>query len=204
MNDLSYDTLISRMDFLDGIYQSKKSQIEKTEKEVKSLETEANILEKTEKIIKHLIDIFAEKDMSKMDKLVTYGLNTIFPDRDIKFKSRLIEYGSKMRISLNTLYKDQEVDPSDKGSITVIESFLLRVLCLMKLKRAPFLYMDEPFGAVDSGYVERVSPLIAEITNKLNMDILLVTHNPIFMEDAKKCYRIKIVKEKPILEKIKK
>jgi len=204
MDSLKYDTTISRIDFIDGMFQSKKKQLKAREKEVEELEVESVILQKTEKTLKYLIDTLAKKDLSKMDSLVTYGLNTIFPDKDIKFKSELVERGSKLRINLSTMYKDEEVDQGSHGSVTVIESFLLRVLCIMKLKKFPFLYMDEPFGAVDSEYAFRVSPLIAEISKKLNLDVLLVTHNPTFMEDANKSYRLKLIKENLVIENAKK
>ena len=64
--------------------------------------------------------------------------------------------------------------------------------------------MDEPFGAVDSEYAYKVSPLISEISKKLKLDVLLVTHNPTFMEDAKKVYRLKNIKDNLIIETIKK
>jgi len=204
MDEIKFDTTMSRINFLEGVYESKRTQIKKKEVEVSYLETESVILSKTEKVLKHLIDTLAKKDLSKMDELVTYGLNTIFPDRDISFKSELVERGSKLRIDLNTIYREKEVDPSSHGSVTVIESFLLRVLCLIKLKKYPFLYMDEPFGAVDSEYAYKVSPLISEISKKLKLDVLLVTHNPTFMEDAKKVYRLKNIKDNLIIETIKK
>jgi chromosome segregation ATPase len=204
MDEMRYSTVMSRIDFIDGMYQSKKKQLKEREVEVSTLECESVILEKTEKILKHLIDSLAKKDLTKMDKLVTYGLNTIFPDKDIRFQSELVERGSKLRINLNTIFKDQEVDSDSQGSITVIESFLLRVLCILKLKKAPFLYMDEPFGAIDSQYAYKVSPLIAEISKKLKLDILLVTHNPTFMEDANIAYKIKSEKDNLTIETLKK
>jgi hypothetical protein len=204
MDDIRYSTVMSQIDFIDGMFQSKKKQFKERDTEVAGLERESVILEKTEKILKHLIDTLAKKDLSKMDKLVTYGLNTIFPDRDIRFQSELVERGSKLRINLNTIFKDKEVDPDSQGSVTVIESFLLRVLCIFKLKKAPFLYMDEPFGAIDSQYAYKVSPLIAEISKKLKLDVLLVTHNPTFMEDANLSYRLYLEKDNLAIETLKK
>jgi len=204
MDSIKYEATVSQIDFIDGVYKSKCKLLSSRATEVSDLDTESVILEKTEKILKHLIDTLAKKDLSKMDKLVTYGLNTIFPDKDIRFKSELVERGSKLRIELNTIFKDMEVGSDSQGSITVIESFLLRVLCILKLKKAPFLYMDEPFGAIDNEYAYKVSPLIAEIAKKLNLDILLVTHNPTFMEDAKSSYRLKLSKENLVIENLKK
>lgn len=203
MNIDVYNSLVSRVDFLKGVYESKKRQKEKAEDTVRSLTKEKVILEKSEKGLKFLIDKFAKNDLSKMDKLITYGLNTVFPDRDIKFKSEIQERGKKILINMQTLYNNNVVDPQAKSSIHVIESFLLRIFCIVKLKRAFFLYMDESFAAVHSEYIENLGKLINEMTEKLNMDMILVTHNKKFAELAKTSYEIKQEQKGIKVEKIK-
>ena len=203
MDYLVYDTLISRATFIEGMYESKKQKHAELKDTVQKLKNQQNILEKVEKVFKFLMDKLANNDLSRMDKLISYGLNTVFPDRDINFKSELQEYGKKMKINLQTIYNGNPVDPSCKSSVHVIESFLLRILCINKLKKAKFLFMDEPFGAVDHMYIENVSQLIAELSEKLNMDILLVTHNPAFSEHVKNSYKISKKSDGIKVEKIK-
>jgi hypothetical protein len=184
------DEVLDKLRYLEGVYSSKTEQRNDLSKKVSDLEEESSVLVKTEKVLKHLVDKLAKKDLSKMDQLVTYGLNTVFPGRDIKFETELVERGNKIKINLKTLYNGSLVDADNKSSITVVESFLLRILCIAKLKKAPLLLMDETFAAVGSEYIENISKLISELSKKLGIDILLVTHNPAFEAYSGKSFKL--------------
>jgi len=184
MENIVYDSIINRVQVLEGTWENKRNLAEKARVTVDLLRRDTEILQKTEKVLKHLIDKLAKKDLSRMDKLVTYGLNTVFPDKDLRFESSLEERGKKIWVNLKTIHGENEVDSNSKSSVSVIESFILRLLCIYKLNRAPFLIMDEAFGAVHVDYIDNVSQLIKELASKLKMDILLVTHNHGFAESA--------------------
>ena len=185
-----YDSVIDRTQFLQGVYQDKLSQKNKLTTEVESLREEKDILDKTEKVIKFLMDKLVQKDLSKMDALISYGLKSVYSDRDIMFKSEIIEYGKKIWIDLQTISDGKKVDPQSQSSVHVIESFLLRLLCILKLNRSKLLLLDETFSAVDTGYIENFSQLIVQLCNKLGMDIFLVTHQVGFIDYANHSYRI--------------
>ena len=203
MDSTTYESVVTRAQFLEGVYENKVRQQTKLKTELADLANEKDVLEKVEKVLKHLIDRLAKSDLSKMDKLVTYGLKSVFPDRNIKFQSCLEERGKKVIVSLKTLYNDNAVDPSSRSSIQVIESFILRLLCVFKLKRAPFLILDETFSALHADYIPNVSELINELATKLKMDIILVTHNPNLSEAAQNSYRISCRNDETRIEKIK-
>jgi DNA repair exonuclease SbcCD ATPase subunit len=190
MNINLYDSVIDRTQFLQGVYQDKVSQKEKLESEVASLREEKEILDKSEKVIKFLMDKLVQKDLSKMDALITYGLKSVYSDRDILFKSEIIEHGKKIWIDLQTISDGKKVDPQSQSSVHVIESFLLRLLCILKLNRGRLLLLDETFSAVDTGYIENFSQLVVQLCKKLGMDIFLVTHQVGFIDYANHSYRI--------------
>lgn len=198
-----YNTVKDRYKFLEISYENKKSQRDTAIKRVEELKKESDILSKTEKVLKQLIDKLAKEDLSRMDKLITYGLKTVFPDRDIRFESKIEERGKKIKINLQTIYNGNIVDPQSKSSIQVIESFLLRILCLIKLKKARFIMMDETFSAVDYGYIDNVCQLVTELASKLNIDILLVTHNPNIGDYVNHSYKLTHKNNLTGIEKIK-
>jgi DNA repair exonuclease SbcCD ATPase subunit len=191
-----YESVIDRTQFLQGVYQDKLSHKNKLEEEIISLREEKEILEKTEKVIKHLMDKLVQKDLSKMDALISYGLKSVYTDRDIVFNSEIIEYGKKIWIDLQTISNGKKADPQAQSSVHVLESFLLRLLCILKLNRGRYLLLDETFSAFDPGYIENLSQLIVQLCSKLGMDILLVTHNVGFIDYANHSYRINITDNK--------
>lgn len=190
MNINLYDSVLDRAQFLQGVYQDKLSQKNKTESEVSGLRQEKEVLDKSEKVLKFLMDKLVQKDLSKMDALISYGLKTVYSDRDLVFKSEIIEHGKKIWIDLQTISDGKKVDPQSQSSVHVIESFLLRLLCIMKLKRAKLLLLDETFSAVDVGYIENFSQLVVQLCKKLGMDVFLVTHQVGFVDYANHSYRI--------------
>ncbi len=192
MNTNSYNELSDRIRTFDGVYKTKTATYVTLKKEVEELDKERDLLTKTGKLINFLIDKLAKQDLSKMDQIITYGLSTVFPKREIEFKSSLEERGKKLWINLDTYYDGNLVDPDNKSSVSVIESFLLRMLCIIKLKKANILLLDETFAAVGAENIDNTSSLLSEMSKKLGLDILLVTHNPGSNQWANQCFQAKL------------
>jgi ABC-type histidine transport system ATPase subunit len=184
-----FDATKARLQYLDGVYQNKSAVKDKLQSTVRDLEKREILLLKTEKALKFLIDKLVKEDLSKMDMLVTYGLNTVFPDKNLVFKSSIEERGSKIKINLQTIFNGETVDPSSMSSISVIESLLLRMICIIKMKKARLLLMDETFDAVDSEYIENVGKLMDHLSKKLKLDALLVTHSLGFSDRTENAFK---------------
>lgn len=197
-----FEEVKGRAQYLNGVHRTRQEQFKAIDQEVRTLKSNNEILKKTEQVLKHLVDKLVQNDLEKMDKLITYGLNTVYPGKNLRFESQVDEHRGKIRISLKTIYNEEEVGSSSRSSVTVVESFLLRILCLIKLKKAPLLLMDETFPAVDSGYMENVSKLIAQLAEKLNLDVLAVTHNQGLSENAHSSFRLTSNKNTVGIEKI--
>lgn len=190
MENVLFDSLVDRTVYLSGVYSNKKQQRDALVGKVDGLRTEKDILDKTETVLKHLTDKLVKKDLSKMDALVTYGLKTVYSDRNIRFQSEIMERGRKIWIDLQTIYDDKLLDPQAKSSVHVIESLLLRLLCIIKMKRARLLLLDETFANVDPDYNENLYQLMTSLCKKLGMDVLLVTHFSGHTEYVDHTYRI--------------
>lgn len=204
MSDINkrYNNIKNRVNFIEGTYRNRIDRLNEIESDIDNIQRESDILHKTDKVLKHLVDQMSKKDLQELDKIVTWGLNTVFPGRDIKFETEIVEKNNKLKINLKTIYNGEYVDPSNKSSITVVESFLLRVMCITKLHKAPVLLMDETFAAVGSEYIENISKLISNLSDKLGMDILLVTHNPAFQAYSKKSFKLTSNEEEVKIERV--
>ena len=182
----------SRIDRLDGFYQALKSQERAVKQEVSDLKHKAEVLNKSSLVIKHLLDIMVKDEINKMAGLVTYGLNTIFEDQDLSFKPVISKKNDRIYIELRTSNNGIESEfGTYGGSVAVIESFLLRIICMLKMKLARVILLDETFGSISSEYIQTTSKFVSELSTKLGLDVLLVTHQPEFKNFAKRVYRIK-------------
>lgn len=199
----TFNDLSDRIRTFEGVYKTKTVSYEVLKKEVEDLDKDRDLLTKTGKLINFLIDKLAKQDLSKMDQIITYGLSTVFPKRNLEFKSSLEERGKKLWINLDTYYDGNLVDPDNKSSVSVIESFLLRILCIIKLKKANILLLDETFAAVGAENIDDTSSLLSEMSKKLGLDILLVTHNPGGNQWANQSFQAKLKNKGLELEKTK-
>ncbi len=203
MDNTYYNSVTNKNIFLKGVYESKKANKTSIQSIVDSLKDEKDVLTKTEKVLKYLIDKLVKQDLSNMDNLITYGLKTVFPYKDIKFQSDIEERGKKILINLNTVDSGNTLDPDSKSSVHVIESFLLRLMCIIKLKRAKLLLLDETFSAVHVDNIEALGELINSLTKKLGIDILLVTHDNEISQYVAHSYKLTQVNSAIEVQKLK-
>lgn len=194
----------TRIDRIEGYREALRNQKTDLESEIKGLKDEINLLTKTSAVLKHLLDVMVKDEISKMAGLITYGLKTIFDDQDLSFLPVITKKNEKIHIELKTQNKGIEGEfGSFGGSVAVIESFLLRVLSVLKMKLARLMLLDETFAAVGSEYIPNTSKLISELSDKLGLDVLLVTHQKEFQQFAKHVYRVKESDKGLVMEKIK-
>jgi len=88
------------------------------------------------------------------------------------------------------------------GSVSTVQSTLLRIVVLTRRSLRPLLLLDESLSAVAERYVPRVGNFLRTLSEKLNLDILVVTHNPTLVEQADVAYRIKKIKGSATFTKI--
>lgn len=191
-------------DQLYGIYQERKHQEEELIKTVDNLKKDIDRDTKTSTVLKHLLDIMVKDEVDRMAGLITYGLKTIFEDQNLTFVPEITKKSGKIYIELKT--NNEGIEGGYKafgGSVAVIESFLLRVLCILKKKYSRLMILDETFAAVGEEYIANTGKLISELSKKIGLDVLLVTHQKEFQHNADHVYRVKESKNGLIMEKTK-
>ena len=70
-----------------------------------------------------------------------------------------------------------------------VVSLILRVLAVKKLKLWPLLILDESLAAVSDDYIDLTGQFIRALTEKLGIDLILVTHKPAFLDHAHAAFR---------------
>jgi len=170
--------LKDRLATLRATHKARLNQLHESREAFLASEQVVQQLTKVHKVLSHLMDNMATKDMQEMDRLVTFGLNTVFGGLGLEFKTEVKDSGKKLSISMTTLKEGEEVADDAKGSITVVQSLLLRMMCILKLNKPKIMLLDETFGAIDQTYINDLGPLISDLCSKMGFDVILVTHNP--------------------------
>jgi DNA repair exonuclease SbcCD ATPase subunit len=181
-----------RVDRIDGFYRALKDREESLKEEVKNLKLDIEELTKTSTVLKYLLDTMVKDEINNMANLVTYGLKTVFKDQNLTFIPVITKKSEKIHIELKTGKNGGVCEfGSFGGSVAVVESFLLRLLCILKKKYARLILLDETFAAIGEEYIGATSALISELSKKLGLDVLLVTHQKGFKENADHVFLVK-------------
>ena len=119
------------------------------------------------------------KAHQRIATIVTKCLCTVFDD-PYEFRIEFRSLRGKTQADLKFYKGDEEYDPMESagGGVLDVASFALRLACLVlqKGKVRPILFLDEPFKFVSKNYLPRVASLLEELSNKLGIQIVQVTH----------------------------
>lgn len=160
--------------------------------QVAEQDTEVLLLNHVGAALDELLRKVSLESLDAVEKLITYGLQTVFENPGFAFR---MEVSKKMglqwmepRLVLDGV--DAPVLEAFGGGPAQIVAFLLRLLVLRRLKLAPLLVLDEPFAMVSEQYRANVGKLLAELCARLDLTILMVSHETEYVEHATKAYTI--------------
>lgn len=156
-----------------------------------------------------------EKLAERLYTVVTTAVQTVFEDPwDFRM---VIETKGKDLQATPTFYKngvEESPRTGEGGGMAAVASLALRVSLLTLLKKpTPILLLDEAFGGIGRGDVERTCRFFETISKELGIQIILITHRPEIKKTADRLFDISmnsegrshviatdIIKEKEIVE----
>lgn len=164
--------------------------VTKTEKEIKCTEKAQAIIQKVAK------DTQQELEYHISD-IVSMALDTIF-DEDYKFKINFIVKRNKTECEL-LFEKDGELmNPleDDAGGAVDIASFALRIALwtLQAPRSRNTIILDEPFRFLSRDLIPRAALLLKELSQRLNLQFLVVSHIEGLTEEADRVFHVKLKK----------
>jgi hypothetical protein len=192
-----YDDLRARLERVKGLRESVSSRFEGAQAEVRSLEDEEELLGLVAGLFRTLIDSEVTENVRAVERLLTEGLQAIFEDIDLQVRAEVDVQRGKVSVDLLTVQKQAggvitEGSPMDAygGSVSTVESILLRLIVILRRGFRPLMILDESLGAVAEHYVPAVGRFLSLLCERMQVDILAVTHNPTLVEAADRAYRI--------------
>lgn len=195
-----WDQLKTDVGRVQGARASLEKQLAQLDTQLADLLQQDELLELVANLFRTLIDKEVVGGVESVEKLLTEGLQAIFTDMDISVKSVVDISRGKVSVELRTLQTQPdgtltEAESLDAfgGSVSTIQSVLLRIILMLKRGLRPILFLDESLAAVSENYVPAVGSFLARLCERVQMDILVVTHNPVLIEAAHKAYRIQKV-----------
>jgi len=187
--------LNSEINSLSGKCDLLQEQINRSNDNIIDLGRKKEIYKKSIEFLR-IVEQSTKEGMKKgFEQIVTYALKYIYSS-DYEFQLLLDKRGNLQEIDFNIKTPDvsKPGDPQDTsgGGVLDVISMALRValLELSKPKINGFIVLDESFKHLSKEYLPKACKFLKIISQKINRQIIMVTHQDIFVEQADKAIRI--------------
>jgi DNA repair exonuclease SbcCD ATPase subunit len=146
---------------------------------------------------REIVQIVSAKTQQKLEyqisNLVSSALSSVFAD-PYAFTLRFVQRRNKTEADLIFTKSNNETDDlinTAGGGAVDIASFALRI-ALWSIKRSrPIMIIDEAFRFLSLDLQEKASDMIKEISSKLGIQIIMVSHLPGMIQCADRVVEIK-------------
>ena len=191
-------SLRSVVDKVSGKREAIQGRLQDVLSKIKALEAQEEVLQLVSNVIRSLIDSEINDSVQAVEKLQSEGLRTVFDDQDISVSASVETQRGKISVELVTSQKLQDgtliegvSNDAFGGAVTTVQSVLMRIIVILRRDMRPLLLLDESLPAFDSNYVSNMAEFLRTLSDRLGLDILLVSHNPSLVDGAHKAYHIK-------------
>lgn len=163
---------------------------------ISRLEKDYAAIEKAIVVLQSFGESKQQELQSKIETLVTHGLQTIFGD-DLHFRIKTSYRGKLSAMDFEVVSNLDGVEvatpvlDSRGGGVAAVAGFIIRLILLLlfKDKTDPILVLDESFAQVSQEYVPTLAEFIRELVDKTRVQIILVTHSDGYSAVADRVYR---------------
>jgi hypothetical protein len=201
--------LRTKADRLTGARDAAVKQAADTRKAIKELEDEGELLVLVQGILRKLIDQEVTAGVEVVTKLMTEGLQAVFHDQKLSVESMVNISRGKVSVDLITVHERPDgtvikgiANDAFGGAVATVMSVLLRIIVMKRRGLRALLLLDESLPAFDGNYVQNMGEFLQLVCVRLDIDILLVTHNPALVDASTRAYRIVRTKSGARFEKM--
>ena len=132
--------------------------------------------------------------------ITTLALEAVFPEAPYELVAEFVERRNKTECDLYFLRNEQRVHPVDAsgGGAVDVAALALRIASwsMEQPRSRPVIVLDEPLRFLSVDRQEKASQMIKEISEKLGVQFIIVTHEETLAEYADRVFNVGIKKGK--------
>lgn len=146
--------------------------------------------------LKEIMDKMSQEHIEKIVDLLTYALRTIFYDKEYSIESSISDKrGVKNLDFILVENKEDEIVRSNLadgvgGGILAVVGIVLQIYYINAFRMSPILLLDEQLSQVSSDYIEPLMNFLKEVSDKKDLIIVMIAHDPRLMRYANKRYEV--------------
>lgn len=198
------------IDFKLGQRQSLQERAETLATDIEGLQELSVVLDQVTVLLNSIGEDKQQQAQEQIEGIITRGLQSIFGEtfsfhivQTMKGKSASVEFF--IRTHLDDTAIETPVLESHGGGLAAIVGFLLRVTVMLLDKgsdKANVIILDETFGMVSDEYLDPLAEFIRDLVDKANIQVIMVSHQPMWEEYADKTYRFGISKGSTFVKEV--
>lgn len=172
------------------------TEIETTEGKLRNLNLNARYCEEAQTIIQNVAQLTQAELEYHVGEIVTLAMAAVFED-PYELSVNFVQRRGRTETDLNFVRGGKEVDPlsASGGGAVDVASFALRVALwsLSSTRTRNTLILDEPCKWLKGGALpEKGALMIKEISDKLGIQIIMISHIPDQIEGADKRIHVQL------------
>ena len=173
------------------------STINSLRQEVKTNREELKYHEEAREVIR-IVSIKIQKTLKyHISDVTSLALDSVFDD-PYELKVNFVQRRNKMECDLTFVRDGLEIDPIEASGVGAIDvaSFALRIASwsMMRPRSRNVIILDEPFRYLSENYQEQASLMVKELSKKLGLQFIIVTHEQVLTEHADRVFEVSIKK----------
>jgi|YelNatPaOPRAMG01_1025707.scaffolds.fasta_scaffold03522_4 DNA repair exonuclease SbcCD ATPase subunit len=186
-----------------------KKEIDEKLKELNDIDNKRRVYNEAKRILEIAYEKLRVSTMQGIENLVNRALKTIYSD--LTFRIELDEERNRniakavIRKESGDIYFEGDPLETSGGTVSQIISLALRISILEKSINPKFegpLILDEPLTFLDEGSKRLIGEFLKKVSEILNRQIILITHDRILMEIGDKTFYVKIKDGESKIEEI--
>ncbi len=148
------------------------TQLQEANRQLEKVSMEQTLIVDSLQSLKDVKPILSANSIEQCEKLANSALEVIF-DSNMRFHYNAEE----SRFVLDNGEFETDLTSANGGGYLAVLSLVINVFLLLKLKKRRLLIFDEQFTQVSDAYFGNFFQFMRELTTKLGVDILVVTHD---------------------------
>ncbi len=200
---IEFRSALDRVISFQSVIESVKRDYLKNKKDIedktKDLETLNELIVNTQagySYLETLINEESTKFISKIQDLISYGISTIFYDKDysceisLENNQAVIWIIEKREENGQIVTIKSDIKKNGMGIRTVV-GCILQFFFILHYEAYPVLFVDEGFSAISNNRMPYFMSFLLEFCKTNGLKVLLVTHDPRIVEYATQVYEVK-------------
>ncbi len=199
-----------RLEGRKGEKNSLENQIHDAKKSIRILKRAVDASEKVKQIIIHVAEQTQKQLEYHISSITSMAMSSVFPD-PYEIVLEFVQRRGKTEADIFFERDENRIKPIDHGELKVsggavdVASFALQIaLWSLQVKKSRgVLILDEPLKWLKGGDLpDKGAEMIKEISSKLGIQIIMISHNSELIESADKVFKVTMRNGKSVVAEI--